>query len=67
MGGSHLGSHVEMVRMFKLAVEKGVRAWTNEIPISEEGVKEGLERCRDHSCRYRVALTDFDKAFPDRV
>ena len=67
MGGSHLGSHVEMVRMFKLAVEKGVRAWTDKIPISAQGVKEGLERCRDHRCRYRVALTDFDDAFPGRV
>lgn len=66
MGASHLGSHVEMVRMFKLAVEKGVRAWTQSIPISESGVKEGLERCRYHKCRYRVALTNYDKAFPNR-
>ncbi|QPG73022.1 hypothetical protein FOA43_000326 [Brettanomyces nanus] len=63
MGASHLGSHVEMIRMFKLAVEKGVRAWVEKIPISSDGVKEGLERCRYNKCRYRVALTDFDKAF----
>lgn len=66
MGSSHLGSHVEMIAMFKLAVAKGVRAWVEEIPVSEAGVKEGLERCHNNRCRYRVALTDYDKAFGKR-
>ncbi|GME75102.1 unnamed protein product [Ambrosiozyma monospora] len=63
MGASHLGSHVEMIQMFKLAAEKGVKPWVETIPMSEAGVKEGLEKCHYNKCRYRVALTDADKAF----
>ena len=63
MGASHLGSHVEMVEMFKLAVEKNIRPWVECLPMSAENCKLGLEKCHYNKCRYRVALTNVDKAF----
>lgn len=63
MGASHLGSHVEMIDMFKLAVEKDVRPMVEVLPMSKENVKIGLERCHNNQCKYRVALTEAQKAF----
>lgn len=63
MGASHLGSHVEMVDMFKLAMEKNVRPMVECLPMSQENVKIGLEKCHYNKCRYRVALTNVQEAF----
>lgn len=63
MGASHLGSHVEMIEMFKLAVEKGIKPWVEILPMSIDNCKLGLEKCHYNKCKYRVALTDIDKAF----
>ncbi|GMM27316.1 hypothetical protein DAMA08_000320 [Martiniozyma asiatica (nom. inval.)] len=63
MGASHLGSHVEMIDMFKLAMDKNVRPWVECLPMSAENVKLGLEKCHNNKCKYRVALTDAEKAF----
>lgn len=63
MGASHLGSHVEMVEMFKLAVEKQIRPWVECLPMSAENCKIGIEKCHYNKCKYRVALTDVEKAF----
>jgi alcohol dehydrogenase (NADP+) len=40
IGASHLGSRKEMLRMLRLAADKGIQPWVEEIPISEEGCKE---------------------------
>jgi alcohol dehydrogenase (NADP+) len=40
IGASHLGSRKEMLRMLDLAAEKKIEPWVEEIPISEEGIKE---------------------------
>lgn len=63
MGSSHLGSHVEMIEMFKLAIDKGIRPWVEVLPMSQENCKLGLEKCHYNKCKYRVALTDIDKCF----
>lgn len=63
LASSHLGNHQEMNAMLKLAAEKGIKAWYEAIPISEEGVKKGLEKCYNNTVRYRVVLTDFEKQF----
>lgn len=63
MGASHLGSHIEMIDMFKLAIEKDVRPWVECLPMSQENCKLGLEKCHYNKCKYRVALTNIDKAF----
>lgn len=63
MGASHLGSHVEMIEMFKLSVEKNIRPWVECLPMSAENCKVGIEKCHYNKCRYRVALTDVEKAF----
>ncbi|ODV83952.1 hypothetical protein CANARDRAFT_9237 [[Candida] arabinofermentans NRRL YB-2248] len=63
MGASHLGSHVEMLEMFKLSEEKGIKPWVETLEASFEGVKEGLEKCHYNKCKYRVALSGFQKAF----
>lgn len=49
--------------MLKLAADKGIGSWYEELPISEEGLKEGLERCHNNDVKYRFTLTGYDKAF----
>ncbi|CUM65858.1 uncharacterized protein PRCAT00003507001 [Priceomyces carsonii] len=63
LGSSHLGNRKEMFEMLNLAAEKGVKTWVETIPISESGVKKGLEKTLHNDVRYRVALIDFDKQF----
>jgi alcohol dehydrogenase (NADP+) len=63
MGASHLGSHVEMIEMLKLAVEKGIRPWVECLEMSTENCKLGLEKCHNNQCKYRVAMVNIDKAF----
>lgn len=63
--GSHLGNHQEMDDMLKLAAEKGIRPWVEEIKLSEDGCKEAVERVHKNDVRYRFTLTDFDKAFSE--
>lgn len=51
IGGSHIGSKEDCVEMLKLAAEKGVRPWVEELPMSKasiaiEGVLLGKPRYR---------------------
>lgn len=63
LSSTHLGNHQEMEAMLELAVKHNIKLWVEPIPISVDGVKEGLEKCHEGRVRYRVVLTDFDKAF----
>jgi alcohol dehydrogenase (NADP+) len=49
--------------MLKLAVEKGVNSWVEEIPISAGGLKTALTRLHNNDVRYRFTLTGYDKCF----
>jgi alcohol dehydrogenase (NADP+) len=40
IGASHLGSRKEMVRMLKLAADRGIKPFVEEIPVSERGIAE---------------------------
>lgn len=63
IGASHLGSRKEVLAMLKLAEEKGIESWVEEIPISAEGLKTALTRLNNNDVRYRFTLTDYDKCF----
>jgi alcohol dehydrogenase (NADP+) len=63
IGASHLGSRKEVLSMLKLAEEKGIESWVEEIPISAEGLKTALTRLHNNDVRYRFTLTDYDKCF----
>lgn len=63
IGGSHLGSRKETLAMLKLAAEKGVKSWVEEIDISEGGLKEALLRLHANEVRYRFTLVGYEKAF----
>ncbi|KAI1260542.1 GroES-like protein [Xylariaceae sp. FL1019] len=63
IGTSHLGSRSEMLAMFKLAADKGIKSWVETIPISEEGLKNAVERLQKTDVRYRFTMVDYDKAF----
>ncbi|KAK6359751.1 hypothetical protein TWF696_000891 [Orbilia brochopaga] len=63
IGASHLGSRREMLEMLDLAAEKGLKSWSETIPISEEGCKQGALRVMKNDVRYRFVLTEYDKAF----
>ena len=66
MGGSHIGSRPEMIKMFELASSKGLKPIIETVPISEEGCKEAVVGVSENKVRYRYTLVDFDKAFPNR-
>jgi alcohol dehydrogenase (NADP+) len=63
IGASHLGSRKEVLAMLKLAEEKGIESWVEEVPISAEGLKTALTRLHNNDVRYRFTLTDYDKCF----
>ncbi|OQO12968.1 hypothetical protein B0A48_02432 [Cryoendolithus antarcticus] len=67
IGASHIGNRPEMIAMFELASKQNIKSWIEEIPISEAGCKEVVERVQGNkNVRYRLVLTDFDKAFGKR-
>ncbi|KAA6406807.1 MAG: alcohol dehydrogenase (NADP+) [Lasallia pustulata] len=66
ISGSHIGSRPEMVSMLKLASEKGIKPMIETLDVSEKGCKEAVERVKANEVRYRFALVNFDKAFPER-
>ncbi|ORY81039.1 NADP-dependent alcohol dehydrogenase C [Protomyces lactucae-debilis] len=62
--GSHIGSKKEMLQMLKLVEEKKIKSWIMKLPISAEACKEAVERVYNNdNVRYRLVLTDFEKAF----
>lgn len=63
IGASHLGSRKEVLSMLKLAAEKGIKSWVEEIEISKEGLKSALERLHANDVKYRFTLTGYDKCF----
>lgn len=67
IGASHLGSRKEALEMLRLAADKGVRTWVEEVDISKEGLKAALERCRVSDVRYRFCLTGYDKEFGEDI
>ena len=63
IGASHLGSRKEVLAMLKLAEEKGIKSWVEEIEISAEGLTDALTRLHDNDVRYRFTLTGYEKQF----
>jgi len=63
IGASHLGSRKEVLAMLKLAAEKGIGSWVEEIEISKEGLKTALLRLHANDVRYRFTLTGYEKCF----
>ncbi|AOA60964.1 NADPH-dependent medium chain alcohol dehydrogenase [Komagataella phaffii CBS 7435] len=62
-GSSHLGNREEMKEMLELAAEKGIEAWYEPISISQEGIKNGLEKLHRNDVKYRFTLTNYGKQF----
>jgi alcohol dehydrogenase (NADP+) len=46
ISGSHIGSRPEALGMLKLASEKNIMTWAEEILISEKGCKEAVEKLK---------------------
>lgn len=68
MGASHIGNRPEMEEMFKLASEKGIKSWVEEVQISEDNIKSAVERVGNNdNVRYRLTLVGFDKVFGKRA
>ncbi|OBZ75067.1 NADP-dependent alcohol dehydrogenase 7 [Grifola frondosa] len=55
IGGSHIGSKVEVMEMLQLAAEKGIKPWIQELPMNQ--AKVAFEGMRSHKVRYRYVLT----------
>lgn len=66
IGGSHIGSRPEMLKMLKLAADKKLHPFVETLPVGEKGCAEAVSRVAKNDVRYRFTLTDYDKAFPDR-
>ncbi|KAF8963274.1 chaperonin 10-like protein [Flammula alnicola] len=54
LGGSHIGSKKEAIDMLNLAVEKGVKAHIEMLPMKEAG--KALHDVKDNNVRYRHVL-----------
>lgn len=68
MGASHIGNRPEMEEMFELASKQNIKSWVQEIPLSEAGIKEAVERVyKNDNVRYRITLTKFDDVFGKRA
>jgi alcohol dehydrogenase (NADP+) len=63
IGASHLGSRKETLEMLRLAADKGIKSWVEEIPISKDGLKEAVTRLKKNDVRYRFTLTEYEKQF----
>lgn len=63
IGSSHLGSRREMLEMFDLAVEKSIKSWIEEIPLSRDGLQKAMNKLGTSSVRYRSCMVNYDKAF----
>lgn len=67
IGASHIGNRPEMLAMLDLASKQNITTWIEKIPISEAGCAEVVTRVNNNdNVRYRLVLTDFDKAFGKR-
>ncbi|KAL9045154.1 MAG: hypothetical protein Q9214_001763 [Letrouitia sp. 1 TL-2023] len=66
MGGSHIGSRPEMIKMLDLAAEKKIKPMIETIPISETGCRDATRNVKHNNVRFRHTLIDYDKAFPNR-
>ncbi|KAI4287299.1 MAG: hypothetical protein L6R35_003440 [Caloplaca aegaea] len=66
MGGSHIGSRPEMLKMLQLVSEKKLKPMIETIAISEEGCATAVKGVHENTVRYRYTLVDYDKAFPNR-
>ena len=55
IGGSSVGSKKECMEMLKLAVEKGIKPWIEEMPMKD--VTKAIEGMLNNDVRYRYVLT----------
>ncbi|KZT24011.1 GroES-like protein [Neolentinus lepideus HHB14362 ss-1] len=53
-GSSHLGSKKECVEMLKLAAEKNIKPWIEELPMKD--VKKAVEGVKNGNAKYRYVL-----------
>ncbi|KOS16988.1 NADP-dependent alcohol dehydrogenase 6 [Escovopsis weberi] len=63
MSGSHIGNRQEMEEMLQLAADKDIKPWVEELPLTEKGCKEAMERVHENKVHYRLTMTGYDKAF----
>jgi alcohol dehydrogenase (NADP+) len=63
IGASHLGSRTEALQMLKLAAEKNLKGWIEEIPTGEAGIAEAVTKLKDHQARYRYTLVGHREVF----
>lgn len=55
VGGSAIGCKKECMQMLKLAADKGIKPWIEELPMKD--AKKALERMGNNDVRYRYVLT----------
>jgi alcohol dehydrogenase (NADP+) len=63
IGSSHLGSRKEVLAMLKLAADKGIESWVEEIPISAENLGKALTRLHNNDVKYRFTLVGYENEF----
>ena len=62
-GSSHLGSRREVLAMLQLAVDKNLKPWVEEVPISKDSLPKTLKRLEGNDIRYRFCLTNYEEQF----
>ena len=54
IGGSAIGSKRECMEMLKLAAEKGIKPWIEELPMKDAG--KAIQGVAENKVRYRYVL-----------
>ncbi|GMM32484.1 hypothetical protein DAMA08_052290 [Martiniozyma asiatica (nom. inval.)] len=63
VGGSLIGSPLEIEQMLQIASENNIKPWVETIDISEENVRKAWERMEAGDVKFRFVLTGYDKYF----
>lgn len=64
---SHLGSRKELVEMLQFSADNDIGPWIEQLAITRDNVAKGLTRTnKGDDVRYRLVLTEFDKAFGEK-
>ncbi|KAI5456167.1 chaperonin 10-like protein [Mariannaea sp. PMI_226] len=64
---SQLGSRREMLEMFQLAADKGIKSWVGEILMSREGLQKAMDKLKTSSLRYRTCMTNYKEVVSVKI
>lgn len=62
---SHIGNREEALQMLKLAADKKLEPWIENVEINQKNLEDALQRMAKNDVRYRFCLVGHEKEFPE--